>query len=205
MAHVKPKNRPTWDVHGKVGFSIGTAMEHHRCFNVYIVKTRATRVSDSVFFKHQYITNPQITPETLVLKAAAELTSALKGTVSQDAETADALAKVSALFHKIAATKAERATAKEQRNQHRTHPNSRRAVPLPRVDNEPPARQAVPIPRVQDNPTADDCRIGGGGRGVQIVECGTPNQGKHGPPRARQNYISQNNDEEQQRGYNTRS
>jgi hypothetical protein len=71
MAHVKPKNRRTWDVHGEVGYSIGTSMEHHRCFNVYIVKTRATRVSNSVFFKHQYITNPQLTPETLVMKAAA--------------------------------------------------------------------------------------------------------------------------------------
>jgi hypothetical protein len=45
------------------------------------------------------------------MKAAAELTSALKGTVSQDAETADALAKVSDLFQKIAASKAERAKA----------------------------------------------------------------------------------------------
>jgi hypothetical protein len=49
MAHVKPKNRRTWDVHGKVGFNIGTLMEYHWCFNVYIVKTRAARVSDSVF------------------------------------------------------------------------------------------------------------------------------------------------------------
>jgi len=49
MAHVKPKNRRTWDVHGEVGYSIGTSMEHHRCFNVYIVKTRATWISDSVF------------------------------------------------------------------------------------------------------------------------------------------------------------
>jgi hypothetical protein len=47
------------------------------------------------FFKHQYITNPQITPKTLIMKAAAELTSALKGTVTRDAKTADALAKVS--------------------------------------------------------------------------------------------------------------
>ncbi len=39
---------------------------------------------------------------------------------------------------------------------------------------------------------------------MPIVECGTPNQGKHGPPKARQNYISQDDDEEQQRGYNTR-
>ena len=90
------------------------------------------------------------------MKAAAELTSALKGTVSQDAETADALAKVSDLFQKIAASKADRAKVKEQRNQLRTHPSSRREVPLPRVE-KPPARQAVPIPRVQATPTVDDC------------------------------------------------
>ena len=113
MAHVKPKNRRTWDVHGEAGFCIGTAMEHHRCFNVYITKTRATRVSDTVFFKHQYITNPRVTPETLVLKEAGELTSALKGTVARDSETAEALTKVSELFTKIAAAKADRAKAKE--------------------------------------------------------------------------------------------
>ena len=33
------------------------------------------------FFKHQYITNLQIKPETLFIKAAAELISVLKGTV----------------------------------------------------------------------------------------------------------------------------
>ncbi len=201
----KTKKQTTWDVHGEVGYSIGTSMEHHWCFNVYTVKTRATRIGNSVFFKHQYITNTQITPETLVMKAAAELTSALKGTVSQDAETADALAKVSDLFQKIAASNAERAKAKEQWNQHRTHPSSRRAVPIPRVKNEPPARQAVPIPRVQATPTADDCCVVGGGGGLQIVECGTPNQGKHRPLSARPNYISQDDDEDQLRRYNTRS
>jgi hypothetical protein len=106
MAHVKPKNRRMWDVHADKGFNIGTAMEHHQCFHVYIVKTRATRVSDRVFFKHHYITNPQIMLETLVIKAAAELTNVLKGTVSRDVETAEALQKVSSLFTKIAAAKA---------------------------------------------------------------------------------------------------
>jgi len=180
-------------------------MEHHLCFNVYILKTRSTRISDSVFLKHQYITNPQLTPETLVMKAAAELTSALKGTVSQDAETADALVKVSDLFQKIAASKADRAKAKEQRNQHRTHPSSRRAVPIPRVENEPLARQAMPIPKVQATPTVEDCRVVGGGNRLQIVECRTPNQGQHGHPSARPNHISQDDDKEQPCGYNTRS
>jgi hypothetical protein len=152
MAHVKPKNQQTWDVYGDVSFNIGTAMEHHKCFHVYIVKTRAIRVGDN---------NPQITPETLVMKAVAELTSALKGMVLCNAETADALAKVSDLFQKIAAAKSAMAKAKEQRNQHRTHPNAHQAVPLPRMVNEPPV-QPVPLPRVQAAPAVDDCCIGGG-------------------------------------------
>ena len=40
---------------------------------------------------------------------------------------------------------------------------------------------------------------------MQIVEYGTPIQEKHGPPNARPNYISQDDDEDQPRGYNTRS
>jgi hypothetical protein len=216
MAHIKPKNRRTWDVHGEVGYSIATSMEHHWCFNVYIVKTRATRISDSVFIKHQYITN-------LFMKAAAELTSALKGTVSQDVETADELAKVSDLFQKIAASKADRAKAKEQRNQLRTHQSSCQAVPIPRVENEPPARQAVPMPRVQATPTVDDCCVVGGGRRLQTVESRSaptqdlvssrPTQISVSPqsrislpfPSARPDYISQDDDKDQPRGYNTRS
>jgi hypothetical protein len=144
-----------------VGFNIGTLMEHHRCFHVYIVKTRATRVSDSIFFKHQYITNPQVTPETFILKAAAELTSALKGAVSRETETAEALAKVSELFLKIAESKAARTTAREQRNANRTHPTARRAVPPPRVE-----LPTAPPPRV-NVPTVDDCCVLGGR--MQIV------------------------------------
>jgi len=45
----------------------------------------------------------------------------------------------------------------------------------------------------------------GGGRGLQIVACGTPKQGKHGQPSTRPHYISQDEDEEQQHGYNTHS
>jgi hypothetical protein len=217
MAHVKPKNRQTWDVHAEVGFNIGTAMEHHRCFHVYIVKTRATRVSNAVFFKHQYITNPQIKPETLVMKAAAELTSALKGTISCDAETAEALTKAGKLFQKIAAAKAATAKAKEQRNQHRTHPTARRAVPLPRVVNDPPVPPVVPLPRVPASPTVEDCCIGGVGSGMQnvntlsqpldsrlqIVENVTQQQGKHRPPSARPNYILQDDNAKQHHRYNT--
>ncbi len=69
------------------------------------MKTRATRISDTVFFKHQYITNLQVTPKTLVIKAALDLTSALKGTVSFNGKMAEALQKFSKLFTKITVAK----------------------------------------------------------------------------------------------------
>ncbi len=177
---------------------------------------RATRVSDAVFFKHHYITNTQITPETLIMKAAAELTSALKGTISRDAETAEALTKVGELFHKIAAAKAATTKAKEQQNQHCTHPTARQAVPLPRVVTNPPIPLVVPLPRVPASPTVEDCCIGGVGSGMQnvntpsqpvdsqlqIVKNVTQGQGKHSPPSARPNYILQDDNAEQHHGYN---
>jgi hypothetical protein len=168
MAHVKPKNRRTWDTHAETGFNIGTAMEHHQCFHVYIVKTRATRVSDRVFFKHQYITNPQITLETLVIKAAAELTNVLKGTVSRDGKTAEGLQKVSSLFTKIAAAKAATTRARDQ-----MHPTAHQPVPLPRVVNRPPTQEGL-VPRVPTGPTEADCRVKLVGDTMQIIESTTP-------------------------------
>jgi hypothetical protein len=37
MAHIKPKNRQSWDAHADTCFNIRTAMEHHQCFHFYIV------------------------------------------------------------------------------------------------------------------------------------------------------------------------
>jgi hypothetical protein len=63
MVHIKPKNRQSCDVRADTGFNIRTAMEHHQCFHIYIVKTRAMRVSETVFFKHQYITTHRSHPK----------------------------------------------------------------------------------------------------------------------------------------------
>ncbi len=53
QAHVKPEDGQTWDTQSYAGFSLDTSMEHHRCFRVYITRTRVTRISDMVFFTHQ--------------------------------------------------------------------------------------------------------------------------------------------------------
>ncbi len=144
-------------------------MEHHQCFHIYIVKTRALRVSNTVFFKHQqYITNSQVTPKTLVIKAALELASALKGLVSSNSKMAEALKKFGKLLTKIAMAKAATAKAKEQRNNLHTHPNAHQAVPLPKVVNRTPIL-ASPLPRVPVAPTEADCHRRGVGNSVQTV------------------------------------
>ena len=43
-AHIKPEDHRTWDTRSDAGFSLGTSMQHHCCFCVYITKTRATRI-----------------------------------------------------------------------------------------------------------------------------------------------------------------
>ncbi len=146
-------------------------MEHHQCFRTYIVKTRATRISDTVFFKHQYITNPQVTLKTLIIKAASDLTSALKGTVSCNCKTAEALHKFSKLFTKIAVVKSESAKAKEQQNNLQNHPNACQAVPLSRVGKRP-ATPASPLTRVLINITKVDCQVTL--MPTQTIEGGTP-------------------------------
>jgi hypothetical protein len=58
-----------------------------------------------VFFKHQYITNPTVSPEFHVVTVAQQLTIALQGNIPTGNKTAEALRKVSELFTKIAMAK----------------------------------------------------------------------------------------------------
>jgi hypothetical protein len=66
-------------------------MQHHQCFWVYITKTRATRISNTVFFKHQYITNPTVSPGSHIIVAAQQLATALKGNIPAGNKMAEAL------------------------------------------------------------------------------------------------------------------
>ena len=46
--YVDPATRGSWEPHGVRGFYLGPAMEHYRCYNVLVEKTRGIRVSDSL-------------------------------------------------------------------------------------------------------------------------------------------------------------
>jgi hypothetical protein len=122
-------------------------MEHHWCFRIYITRTRGTQISDTVFFKHQYITNPTISPESHVVAVAQQLTIMLQGNIPTGNKTAEALRKVSELFTKIAITKNELAKAKTMPIRVCANQAARQATHIPRVE-APIPREEMPDPRV---------------------------------------------------------
>lgn len=58
LIHETPDNRHTWDAHARDGWYIGTSTEHYHNHIVWCRDTRAERISDTVWFKHKYLTNP---------------------------------------------------------------------------------------------------------------------------------------------------
>ncbi len=122
-----------------------------------MTRTKATKISNTIIFKHQYISSPTISPKSHMVAPAQQLVMALQGNIPAGNEIAKALTRVSKLFTKIASAKKEVAKAREQRNRLRTNPLAWNTTHLPRVALPPP-RGDVPVPRVAEAPQAD-CRV----------------------------------------------
>jgi hypothetical protein len=77
IAHETPNRRRTWAPHGQDGWYIRPALEHYRCYRVYVTKTRGERVVETVDFFPDKLTLPFPSAQDLATQAAAELTYAL--------------------------------------------------------------------------------------------------------------------------------
>jgi hypothetical protein len=77
IAHETPGRRRTWAPHGQDGWYIGTALEHYRCYMVYITKTRSNRIVETVDFFPQEFILPFPSYQDLATQATADLTHAL--------------------------------------------------------------------------------------------------------------------------------
>jgi hypothetical protein len=133
-------------------------MEHHQCFRAYVTRTRATRISETIIFKHQYITSPMIASESHVVAAVQRLVMVLQGNIPAGNETEEALTRVSKLFTKIASAKKEITKAREQRNRLRANPSAWITTHPPRVA-VPPPRVDMPVRRVTKATQADCCIV----------------------------------------------
>ena len=75
--HEETSQRRTWAPHSADGYYLGTSPDHYRAHRIFVKATNAERVSETVFFKHKYLTNPTVTHADRVVQAARELYNAL--------------------------------------------------------------------------------------------------------------------------------
>jgi hypothetical protein len=104
IAHKKPGNRRTWAPHGQHGYSLGPAMHHYRCQNVYISTTASKRIVDTLkLFPHNYQMT-QLSSTNRLLLAAKDMTDAFQNPhpevpfASVGDDTVKALADLAAIF-----------------------------------------------------------------------------------------------------------
>ena len=77
--YIKPNRCKSWGEHASDGWYLKTSPDHYRCHWIFVKATRAKQISDTVFFKHKYITQPTMMTDDLVNKAIHDLTIAIKG------------------------------------------------------------------------------------------------------------------------------
>jgi hypothetical protein len=104
IAHEKPGKRRTWAPHGQHGYSLGPAMHHYLCQNVYILATASERIVDTLkFFPHNY-QMPQLSSTDRLLMSAKDMTDSLQNPhpevpfVCVGGDTISALADLAAIF-----------------------------------------------------------------------------------------------------------
>ena len=68
--YVPPDKRKTWSIKIKKGFYVGTLLEHYRYYMAYCSKSQAVQGSKTMYFKHKYITDPDMTPSDAIVQAA---------------------------------------------------------------------------------------------------------------------------------------
>jgi hypothetical protein len=78
IAHEKPDQRASWDPHGLDGYYLGPALDHYRCYQVHITKTKGTRIVDTVEFFPATLAMPRTSSKDLASIAAMKLSHALQ-------------------------------------------------------------------------------------------------------------------------------
>jgi hypothetical protein len=78
ITHKKKAKRRAWAPNGQHGYSLGPAMYHYCCKNVYILATASERIVDTLeFFLHNF-QMPQLSSTDRLIMAANDMSNALK-------------------------------------------------------------------------------------------------------------------------------
>jgi hypothetical protein len=78
IAHEKPAKRRTWAPHGQHGYSLGSAVYHYRCQNVYISAMASERIVDTLKFPPHNFPMPQLSSTDRLIMVSNDMYNALK-------------------------------------------------------------------------------------------------------------------------------
>jgi hypothetical protein len=78
IAHEKPDQRASWDPHGVDGYYLGPTLDHYRCYQVHIAKTKWTRIIDTVEFFPSKLSMPNTSSKDPASISALELSNVLQ-------------------------------------------------------------------------------------------------------------------------------
>jgi hypothetical protein len=149
IAHETPERRRTWAPHGQDGWYIGPALEHDRCYTVYITKTRSNRIVEAVnFFPHKF-TLPFPSSHNLATQAAADLTHGLlnpqpAGPFCQVGdEQAIALRRLANIFVSATPRKPNNSLAPQNEIENNATQRVQTTVSPPRVASQDPGKTSL--------------------------------------------------------------
>eukprot|EP00804_Cyclotella_cryptica_P024745 CCRYP_001719-RA/>CCRYP_001719-RA protein AED:0.55 eAED:0.27 QI:0/-1/0/1/-1/0/1/0/424 len=77
LIHNKPSKRSAWAFHGRDGFNIGPALSHYCCFQVVDADTKAIVISNTIDFRHTYLSPPSVSFEDRLLQAITFLSTTI--------------------------------------------------------------------------------------------------------------------------------
>ena len=78
LIHEKPLVRETWAPHGAEGFYLGPALDHYRCYRVYVTETQAERVADTLAWFPAHVQMPTPSSDELILAALKDVVALLR-------------------------------------------------------------------------------------------------------------------------------
>jgi hypothetical protein len=142
------------------------APEHYRCHKIFVKATRSIRTSDTVFFKHKYITQPTVTPADAIVKAYQDLIYAIQGITNIRGSThLEALQRIETTLSpptQLATQLLPVVSNRKPVSQQRPRVQNLPTVP-PNISNthnaEPPrVEEPVEFPRVEDD-EADQLQV----------------------------------------------
>ncbi len=88
IIHERPKDRKSWDPHGKEGLYTGPALDYYRCYKIFVLATRAERITDTVAWFPKQCIMPGGSALELFTEATKDLSMSIKNLTNTIPESA---------------------------------------------------------------------------------------------------------------------